>query len=505
MKTQIQTNIRSLSALLENLRDGLIQAPPFQREFVWKRKQIQELFNSIINGYPIGSILIWRPREPQTWAQNREIGGFILPNSKEPKSYVLDGYQRLSSLFGCLTNPRTAGLDFDPKKRSELFNLYLDLAKKEFIYPNGKPQPCQVPVCNLLSTRDFRQYSRSVLEPAVADADLLDSYLDTADTFISIIGEYKLAVIEVDGADINDAVTIFSLINSKGTTISPNWKINALSFSNDFDFSKEVNGVIEKLKDYNFDKISRDTIFRCYQSAFDDNLYIDTDIDTLAKHPEFKDGVRKMSDGIVKAVDFLFKELNVIDHKLLPYTAQLVFLSVFFMKEPHPSYRQIEDLKRWFWVTTYSNYFTANPLSGQRKAFTHFLDYINGWEEEPLYDENPYKQMKAQPWPEKFSLSSARCAALALFQLMWIKSQFASLPDKRKLVIKRIFKELDSYPANMIVTFSDASTRHALPFFGHDFASKVSPDDRNGMLTYRHLRLENEERLFVEKLGFSYE
>lgn len=505
MKTQIQTNIRSLSALLENLRDGLIQAPPFQREFVWKRKQIQELFNSIISGYPIGSILIWKPREPQTWAQNREIGGFILPNSRGPKSYVLDGYQRLSSLFGCLTNPKTSGLDFDPKRRSELFNLYLDLAKKEFIYPNGKPQPCQVPVCNLLSTRDFRQYSRAVLEPAVGDADLLDTYLDTADTFISIIGEYKLAVIEVEGADINDAVSIFSLINSKGTPISPNWKTNALSFSNDFDFSKEVNGVIEKLKDYNFDKLSRDTIFRCYQSAFDDNLYIDTDIDTLATHPDFKQGVKRMSEGIVKAVDFLFNELNVVDHKLLPYTAQLVFLSVFFMKEPHPSYGQIEDLKRWFWVTTYSNYFTANPLSGQRKAFAHFLDYIEGWEREPLYDENPYRQMKAQPWPEKFSLSSARCAALALFQLQWVRNNFEPLPEKRKLVIKRIFNEKGSDPANMVVTFSNKETKRMLPYFGSRYTTLIAPQDRKGALILRALNLKNNEQLFVDNLGLTYE
>lgn len=505
MKTQIQTQVRNLSSLLENLRDGLIQAPPFQREFVWKRKQIQELFNSIIKGYPIGSILIWRPREPQTWAQNREIGGFILPNFKEPKSYVLDGYQRLSSLFGCLTNPQTARLDFDPKRRSELFNLYLDLGKREFIYPNGKPQPWQVPVCNLLSTRDFRQYSRSVLEPAVADSDELDSYLDSADTFTRILGDYKLAVIEVDGADINDAVAIFSLINSKGTTITPNWKTNALSFSNDFDFSKEVNSVIERLKGYNFDKLSRDTIFRCYQSAFDDNLYIDTDIDTLARHPDFKQGARKMSDAIVKAVGFLFNELDVIDHRLLPYTAQLVFLAVFFMKEPHPSCRQIEDLKRWFWITTYSSYFTANPLSGQRKAFAHFLDYIKGLNPEPLYDENPFKQMKAQPWPEKFSLSSARCAALALFQLRWVRNQFGPIPDKRKLVIKRIFKEMDSQPSNMMVTFMNALTRQTLPFFGQDYTTDIPTDDRESMLAFRTLRLKSEERIFIESLGFSHE
>ena len=80
MRTQIQTQIRSLSSLLENLRDGIIQVPPFQREFVWTRKQIVELFDSIRNSYPIGSILLWRPRTSPGWERDREVGGFILPD-----------------------------------------------------------------------------------------------------------------------------------------------------------------------------------------------------------------------------------------------------------------------------------------------------------------------------------------------------------------------------------------------------------------------------------------
>ena len=160
MRTQIQTQIRSLSSLLENLRDGIIQVPPFQREFVWTRKQIVELFDSISKGYPIGSIMLWRPHTTPSWGHDRGVGGFILPDLKEPKSYVLDGYQRLASLFGCLNSPKTSGLEYDENMRKGFFNLCFDLKDGEFIYPTGGyAKPWQVPVYILFRTSEFRPVS----------------------------------------------------------------------------------------------------------------------------------------------------------------------------------------------------------------------------------------------------------------------------------------------------------------------------------------------------------
>lgn len=504
-RTQIQTQIRSLSSLLDNLREGIIQVPPFQRKFVWNRRKVQELFDSIRKSYPIGSILLWRPREAPQWERDREVGGFLLPNLKEPKSYVLDGCQRLSSLFGCLNNPKTSGLPYDIRMHNEFFNLYLDLREETFIYPQGgTPRPWQVPVCILSSTSEFRQYTRNVLEPAIPDSLELDLYLDRADSFSRSLVDYKLAVIEVEGATLRDAVNIFSRINSQGTDISDDWKINALSFSEQFNFSEEVDSVIERLRQYNFDSLSRDTLFRCYQSAFDDRLYIDTDIETLARHPNFRPVVKKMSEAIIQAVDFLYHRLNVIDHKLLPYTAQLVFLSVFFLKEPSPTKSQLRDMKRWFWITTYSNYFTASSLSVQRKAFTHLLDYISGWANTPLFEDNT-SDFQAQPWPRKLSLASARATALVLFQLRAIRKQCGGAPDSSTLVIKKIFKRVDTYPENIGVTFADNNTRKLLPICVPVNTDSQLPYEIEEELAMRRSVLRDKERAFVESLGIRYE
>lgn len=507
MRTQIQTQIRSLSSLLENLRDGIIQVPPFQREFVWTRKQIVELFDSISKGYPIGSIMLWRPHTTPSWGHDRGVGGFILPDLKEPKSYVLDGYQRLASLFGCLNSPKTSGLEYDENMRKGFFNLCFDLKDGEFIYPTGGyAKPWQVPVYILFRTSEFRQYTRNILEPAVTDSQLLDIYLDRADSFSRILVEYKLAVIEVDGGTLEDVVNIFSRINSKGTDISDEWKVNALSFTEDFNFSTEIENIIRKLSYYNFDKISSDIILKCFKSAFDNRLYIDTDINRLAERPDFQHNIRNMSDAIIKAVSFLYNELNVIDLRLLPDTDQLIFLSVFFMKKPNPSKERIRDIIRWFWITTYSNYFSLCSLSRKRKAFAYFLDYLEDWYDTPLYYQDPRELMKTQPWPKKLSLSSARAVALALFQLRLVKENFGVPSVRRHLECSKIFKHVDSIPENMAVTFADSNSKNRFPYYAQIDPGFVIIDHEeiNARLRHRRYILKEQERDFVENLGLTY-
>src|SRR5690606_23399053 len=85
--------------------------PDIQREFVWKPEQIEKLFDSLLSGYPIGSFLFWKIREEHIhdWTiyeffkdfdakspHNKEAN---VKNIKKDISLVLDGQQRLTSLF----------------------------------------------------------------------------------------------------------------------------------------------------------------------------------------------------------------------------------------------------------------------------------------------------------------------------------------------------------------------------------------------------------------------
>lgn len=449
---RIETQIRSLTTLLDELRQGNLQVPPFQREFVWERDAIKDLFDSIRNNYPIGSILLWKPKTKQPWESLKRVGSYYLPKTNEQKTFLLDGYQRLSSLFGCLTNPTKSELERNEYEYTTFFNLYFDLEDESFIYlrSNNKPLPYQVPVYILMSTSDFRQYSRKYIEP-FCKFDKLDIYLDRADIFSRSLIDYKLAVIEISEADLSDAVSIFSRINSKGTDITFDWMVNALSYNEDFQFAYEIDTIKEKLLAYNFGSISRNTIFRCYQSAFDDKLYIDqTNIEALATRPDFCSVVKTVSPCIIKAVEFLYNEMNVIEYRLLPYNIQLVFIMMFFKLLPTPNEKQLNDLRQWFWITTYSNYFTIYSLANQRKAFAQFLLYLCGKTSEMVYYDDKSIPFKTMPFPSTIILSGVRSKALILFELKYCREYTNDFLAKTGLFLHKINAQERNLPENMI-------------------------------------------------------
>ena len=49
----------SIGATLKKIQSRELVLPAIQREFVWKDRQIETLFDSLMRGYPIGSFLSW--------------------------------------------------------------------------------------------------------------------------------------------------------------------------------------------------------------------------------------------------------------------------------------------------------------------------------------------------------------------------------------------------------------------------------------------------------------
>lgn len=512
----IETQIRALTTVLNDLRNGKILIPPFQRDFVWQQDNIKDLFDSIKNNYPIGSILLWKPRQSYNdWKKVEEMSGIKLPESSDAPLYILDGCQRLSTLFGCLADPQKAKIENLPLWK-EKFELYYDLKDEAFVYTgNRSAKPYQVPLYILTSTSEFRQYSRKTLEPNVSEEEI-DLYLDRADLFSRSLIDYKLAVIEVNNAELEQAMEIFSRINSKGTDITFDWQVNALSYKTGFRFADEIDNLLISLEDYNFGNYSRNFIFRCYQSAFDDKLYIDQrDMSELATRTDFKDVVQATTPCIVQAIKFLFKRLHVVDVRLLPYHVQVIFLMTFFAKVKQPDEKQLCMLEEWFWLTTYSNYFTIYSLANQRKAYRHFLRFIEGEEKTPFYVDGAAKPpFKTISFPSKLSLSAVRCKALILFQLHFSCQKNGCVYGNLKYY--KIIKEEGNTLANIIPYIGDL---HEMPqvclgqLEVHSDCPYILPagifpvvkkQQWDVFLSKRLEILQREEKAFVEKLGLEY-
>lgn len=413
---RIETQTKTIASLLSDIRAGIISVPPFQRDFIWERDNIKDLFDSMSKNYPIGSILMWMPIEKMNWVNKEEIGSFKLQVKTDKNWYVLDGFQRLSALFGCLSNPDTIGLSYDEQLYNTYFKLYYDLKVEEFIYLNSnKHQAYQIPIYVLMSSSDFRQYVRNYMEKNVPDDDI-NLYLDRADALSNCLLDYRIAYIEIKNANIEEAVDIFSRLNSKGIDISFDWIVNALSYKNgEFKLSDKISFLKKELKEYNFEDLSRNNIFRCIQSAFD-KLYIDqTEIEKLAKRQDFIQKTNETIPLIKRAVKFLHDELYVTNSKLLPYNMQLIFIVEFFRKINSPTQQQKDELKIWFWKTTYSNYFTINSLAYQRHAYNHFVDYLKGKANTMFFEDASKLPYATTPLRKRIILNSVRSKAIVLF------------------------------------------------------------------------------------------
>lgn len=106
MKNQKQT-IRKIVGFLNNTEeDGGFWLPNIQRPFVWGEDQICRLFDSILREYPISTLLIWKTTSAirrrkfiDNWKDTLRLSDFYVPEDSKKKSLVLDGQQRLQSLF----------------------------------------------------------------------------------------------------------------------------------------------------------------------------------------------------------------------------------------------------------------------------------------------------------------------------------------------------------------------------------------------------------------------
>lgn len=106
-----------LGTLVRSIRLGEIGLPDIQRPFVWKNAKVRDLFDSMYKGYPVGYLLFW---------QNALVEGTKHIGSegkqKAPKLVIVDGQQRLTSLYAVIQGEPVLRENFDRERIEIAFN-----------------------------------------------------------------------------------------------------------------------------------------------------------------------------------------------------------------------------------------------------------------------------------------------------------------------------------------------------------------------------------------------
>ena len=105
-----------LNALVTAIDLGDIGLPDIQRPFVWKNTKVRDLFDSMYKGYPVGYLLLWRNGLPD----DKVIG--TEKKQKPPRLVIVDGQQRLTSLYSVVKDKPVVKENFESEKICIAFN-----------------------------------------------------------------------------------------------------------------------------------------------------------------------------------------------------------------------------------------------------------------------------------------------------------------------------------------------------------------------------------------------
>lgn len=332
-----------IEQLAQRVLIGDIVLPEFQRPFVWKRRQILELLDSIYRNYPIGSALLWESHQPL--ASKRAIADLEVGERSKtyPVNYLLDGQQRLSTICGVL--------HWSPGDPKSVWNVIFDLRTERFLHiDHAEELPAhQVPLRRLKDPADYFRKLSSLDN---------EQYRTIADLLFNRFKDYQLPLVTLGDMSINNVAPVFERINSTGTRLTIYDLMRAATWSPEFDLGKTIDAIKCSLELKRFHTFDNKTFLRALGAA-SGNDFSSASIDALRELPPEKllKAAADLKDAAQRAADFLATEIGAPRAEALPYANQFAVLCEIFRVLPNPNTIQLSKIKHWFWLTTLSGYF----------------------------------------------------------------------------------------------------------------------------------------------------
>ena len=395
-----------IKKLIDRISSGDIRIPAFQRNFVWDADQVAFLLDSIYKDFPIGTIILWKTDHRLTSEKN--LGYFELPEPQKdyPVNYVLDGQQRLTSLFSVFQTELEPASD-------EWTDIYFDLESEPSLQeslfvalePNEVDPHRHFPVKTLYDSVEYRKASASLSEELLLKIDQMQdkfkSYLIPNETF------------ETD--DRNKVAIVFERINRAGTELNIFELLAAWSWSDQFDLVDSFDSLQDKIAEHGFAELCEDRDLQLKVCA---GIIVGTTTPQSIMDLQ-GDDIRKrfpeIERGILGALDFLKREAKVQHYQMLPFPGLLVPLSAFFAtnKSDGANYtdKQRSTILRWFWRSIFSRRYSSDVNARQATDIENMLQLRRN---EAHSFRNPAATLKIDFERSPFNQRSANSRALIL-------------------------------------------------------------------------------------------
>ena len=428
--TTFDSTKESLLDLLRSIRDGKTQLPDFQRGWVWDDEHIRSLLASISLSYPIGAVMMLQTGNPDVRFKPRLVEGVSLVQIPEPERLILDGQQRLTSLFQSLFLGEAVTTK-DVRGNQIKRWYYLDIHKA--LNPNGDRDEAIVALPEDRIIRNFRgepehDYSTADLEcaaellplPLLFDvpgltawqmrylqidpacmAERLTRWNELTQSVIQRFQQYQVPLILLRKETPKEAVCqVFEKVNSRGVSLTVFELLTATYAADDFSLRDDWT-IREK-------RLRKHPVLRSIQN--DDFLQAvallttrarrqqSIDTGTLPQHApgisckrkdilrlsldDYRMWAEVVTQGFERAARFLYGQ-KIFSARDLPYRTQVTPLAAIFavLGDKAESAGVSAKLARWYWSGVLGELYGGAIETRFAKDVPEVLDWINGKDE----------------------------------------------------------------------------------------------------------------------------
>ncbi|MFS8065209.1 MAG: DUF262 domain-containing protein [Byssovorax sp.] len=464
---EITPQVLHLRDLLKWVRQGRVRVPTFQRDFTWDRPRMLNLFDSIRKQYPIGTLLFWESTKQRPMLPY--LGPLRLPDDfPGGKLLVLDGQQRLTTLVGVLLLDELESSpveDRDPKR----WLVYYDAAADAFAYFDDPIPLSAVRVSELMGTRGLYTAARHIMD-AASQTPGAKMWIERIESVSAALAAYRVPLVIFATDSLKLVVESFTRLNRSGQSMGPDEMFSALTYLEDeggketFRLAKQIDSILSEILRTGFGPVDRIVVLRCVLLAAGLDPFR-TEWDKLAEETQrsatqrLPNAIEEARKGLLSAVEFLRTE-GIQNSRLLPYSMQLVGLAAFFgQREAPPTNQQMALLRRWLWVSAFTEGFGGlNPsrILLQLKDLREVIPVTSA----PTVVEGIDLDAPAHPFPERHDHRSARVRAL----LCVILGEPALKPDGSLIEPRQMAAEvLERGPAALVRVCARVDDRGKAP------------------------------------------
>lgn len=351
-------------------KDGGFWLPNIQRPFVWNEGQIERLFDSIMREYPISTLLVWKTNSKirrrkfiDNYKHGLKLTYFYVPADDKTKMLVLDGQQRLQSLFISL------------KGSYEKSELYFDILSGELVAPEDirfrfkfieskKAKLPWVKFKNLVfNTDEYDEISENIITSF--DRELTtDEKKIIRKNVARIVRVFQTEEIiiyqELDSVDKpslyteDDVVEIFIRANSGGTVLGKSDLLFSLLTVSWEDADEKMQELLDELNRTGYE-FNRDFILKtCLTLLGKGAAYNVTKFRDEATRKSIIDKWDRIANAIKDVKDYLYRKTYIRSDKALP--SYLVLIPIIYFRYHYEN--------KWHHAKAIDDYILRNLISG---------------------------------------------------------------------------------------------------------------------------------------------